>query len=108
MIVALRTKISGGLGVSAIAIAISAVALPGAAFAQDTAAEETAADADGAKATTRSALYPVRGPRGEELPLLVYVAPGGETRLRYVFEGQVSGPITVRDGTAEQIFSPGR
>ncbi len=68
----------------------------------------SAADADGAKATTRSALYPVRGPRSEELPLLVYVAPGGETRLRYVFEGQVSGPITVRDGTAEQIFSPGR
>ena len=68
----------------------------------------SAADADGAKATTRSALYPVRGPRGEELPLLVYVAPGGETRLRYVFEGPVSGPITVRDGTAEQIFSPGR
>ena len=68
----------------------------------------SAADADGAKSTTRSALYPVRGPRGEELPLLVYVAPGGETRLRYVFEGPVSGPITVRDGTAEQIFSPGR
>ena len=49
---ALRTKISGGLGVSAIAIAISAVALPGAAFAQDTAAEETAADADGAIVVT--------------------------------------------------------
>lgn len=51
---ALRTKISGGLGVSAIAIAISAVALPGAAFAQDAdaAAEETTADADGAIVVT--------------------------------------------------------
>jgi len=68
----------------------------------------SAANPDGAKATTRSALYPVRGPRGGELPLLVYVAPGGEVRLRYVFEGQVSGPITVKDGTAEQTFAPGR
>ena len=68
----------------------------------------SAADADGAKATTRSALYPVRGPRSGELPLLVYVAPGGETRLRYLFEGPVSGPITVNDGTAAQTFSPGR
>lgn len=68
----------------------------------------SARDADGAKATTRSALYPVRGPRDEELPLLVYVEPGREARLRYVFEVPVSGPITVSDGSVEQIFAPGR
>ena len=34
---ALRTKISGGLGASVLALAVSAVALPGAAFAQDAA-----------------------------------------------------------------------
>jgi iron complex outermembrane receptor protein len=43
--VALRTRFVGGLGVSAIALAISAVAMPSAAFAQDTAAEDDAGDA---------------------------------------------------------------
>lgn len=68
----------------------------------------TAADADGAQATTRSALYPVRGPRVDELPLLVEIAPGGEARLRYVFEVPVSGPITVSDGSVRQVFAPSR
>ena len=45
---ALRTRSVGGLGVSAIALAISAVAMPSAAFAQDTAAEDEAAVEDGA------------------------------------------------------------
>ncbi len=45
---ALRTRFVGGLGVSAIALAISAVAMPSAAFAQDTAAEDEAAVEDGA------------------------------------------------------------
>lgn len=67
-----------------------------------------ARDADGGEATSRSALYPIRGPRSDELPLLVYVEPGREARLRYVFEGPVSGPITISDGTVEQVFSPGR
>lgn len=67
-----------------------------------------AADPAGGQATTRSALYPVRGPRAAELPLLVEIAPGGEARLRYVFERPVSGPITVRDGSVQQVFAPGR
>jgi iron complex outermembrane receptor protein len=46
--VALRTRFAGGLGVSAIALAVSAVALPGTAFAQDAAAEDEAAAEDGA------------------------------------------------------------
>ena len=41
---ALRTRFVGGLGVSAIALAISAVALPGTAFAQDTAAADANPD----------------------------------------------------------------
>lgn len=68
----------------------------------------SARDADGAKATTRSALYPVRGPRDLELPLLVYIEPGRVARLRYVFEVPVSGPITVSDGSIEQTFASGR
>lgn len=68
----------------------------------------SAQDANGAKATTRSALYPVRGPREAELPLLVYIEPNREARLRYLFEVPVSGPITVSDGSSEQIFAPGR
>ncbi|MFM6950275.1 MAG: TonB-dependent receptor plug domain-containing protein, partial [Novosphingobium sp.] len=42
---ALRTRYAGGLGVSAIALAISAVALPSTAFAQDTAAADANDDA---------------------------------------------------------------
>jgi iron complex outermembrane receptor protein len=42
--VALRTRFAGGLGVSAIALAISAVALPSTAFAQDKTADEANAD----------------------------------------------------------------
>jgi hypothetical protein len=68
----------------------------------------SASDATGVKTTTRSALYPVRGERGQELPLLVYVEPGREARLRYVFDKPVSGPITVSDGALEQVFAPGR
>ena len=41
---ALRTRFAGGLGVSAIALAISAVALPSTAFAQDKTADEANAD----------------------------------------------------------------
>jgi hypothetical protein len=69
----------------------------------------SAANADGAKATTRSALYSVRGERGQydELPSLVWVEPTGETRLRYVFEEGISGAITMTDGTAIQTFTPG-
>lgn len=68
----------------------------------------TATDADGTQATTRSALYPVRGPRAAELPLLIAIAPGGEARLRYVFEVPVSGPITASDGSIKQVFAPSR
>lgn len=68
----------------------------------------TATDADGTQATTRSALYPVRGPRAAELPLLIAIAPGGEARLRYVFEVPVSGPITAIDGSIKQVFAPSR
>ena len=49
---ALRTRLAGGLGVSAIALAISAVALPSAAFAQDTAEADEAAVEDGAIVVT--------------------------------------------------------
>ena len=40
----LRTKFTGGRGVSALAIAISAIALPSAAMAQDAPAADGAAD----------------------------------------------------------------
>jgi len=63
---------------------------------------------DGVRITTRSALYPVRGPRSAELPLLVYIEPGREARLRYLFEAPVSGPLTISDGSIEQIFTAGR
>lgn len=67
------------------------------------------ANADGAKVTSVSALYSVRGERGryDELPLLVYVEPGGEIRLRYVFDEAISGAITVTDGRVRQVFTPG-
>jgi len=42
--VALRTKISGGLGVSALAVAVSAFVLPSAAFAQEAPADEAAGE----------------------------------------------------------------
>jgi hypothetical protein len=66
-------------------------------------------DADGAKGTSRSALYSVRGERGnyDELPLLVYVEPGQQVRLRYVFDQAISGPITISDGTTSQTFTAG-
>lgn len=63
---------------------------------------------DGARITTRSALYPIRGPRAAELPLLVYIEPGREARLRYLFEASVSGPMTISDGSIEQVFTAGR
>lgn len=63
---------------------------------------------DGVRITTRSALYPVRGPRSAELPLLVYIEPGREARLRYLFEAPVSGPLTISDGSIEQVFTAGR
>jgi len=63
---------------------------------------------DGVRITTRSALYPVRGLRSAELPLLVYIEPGREARLRYLFEAPVSGPLTISDGTIEQVFTAGR
>jgi hypothetical protein len=67
------------------------------------------ADADGGKATSRSALYSVRGERGnyDELPLLVYVEPGQQVRLRYVFDQAISGPITIGDGSVSQTFTAG-
>lgn len=66
-------------------------------------------DADGGKATSRSALYSVRGERGnyDELPLLIYVEPGQQVRLRYVFDQAISGPLTVGDGTVSQTFTAG-
>ncbi|WP_164549660.1 hypothetical protein [Altericroceibacterium xinjiangense] len=69
----------------------------------------SAADPDGAKATSVSALYSVRGERGayNELPALVYAEPGREIRLRYVFDQAISGPITISDGTVSQTFTAG-
>lgn len=64
--------------------------------------------ADGARITTRSALYPIRGLRAAELPLLVYIEPGREARLRYLFDASVSGPMTISDGSIEQVFTAGR
>lgn len=66
-------------------------------------------NADGAKSTSVSVLHSVRGERGrnDELPLLVYVEPGAEMRLRYVFDESINGPITVSDGRASQVFTPG-
>jgi hypothetical protein len=66
-------------------------------------------DSDGAKATSVSALFSVRGQRGEydELPTLVYVEPASEARLRFIFDQAISGPITISDGTVSQTFTAG-
>lgn len=69
----------------------------------------SAMNADGAKVSSRSTHYSVRGERGvnDEFPVLIYAEPGGEMRAQYVFDEGITGAITITDSKVSQTFTPG-
>jgi hypothetical protein len=65
-------------------------------------------NSQGSFVTARYALYPVAGARNDNqaLPVPMWVGPGGEIQVRYVFEETPRGTLTITDGNASQTFTP--
>ena len=65
-------------------------------------------NAQGSFVTARYALYPVAGARDDNraLPVPMWVGPGSEIQVRYVFDDTPRGTLTITDGTATQSFTP--
>lgn len=65
-------------------------------------------NAQGSFVTARYALYPVAGVRDDNqaLPVPMWVGPGSEIQVRYVFEDTPRGTLTITDGTVSQTFTP--
>ena len=65
-------------------------------------------NAQGSFVTARYALYPVAGPRDDNqaLPVPMWVGPGAQIQVRYVFDETPRGTLTVTDGTVSETFTP--